>query len=639
MLDTLVFVTVLLPFLVAAVLLVLREQNLRKVILVATAGVLALASLAMLRGGAFIMSPAPLWDSLVTMGDFVILAVVLLVGMKRKNQIIIWLSVAQIVALIWLDFFMVKEHGNFPAFFADDLSLVMVLIISIVGSLIAVYGIGYMKEHEEHLHLTKSKQPQFFFFIVLFLGAMNGLVLANNLLWMYFFWECTTLCSFMLIGHDDTEIARKNAERALWMNVLGGTAFLFGIILLQKVAGTLSLQEILARGPEFAVAGGAILVPMFLLVFAGMTKAAQAPFQSWLTGAMVAPTPVSALLHSSTMVKAGVYIIVRLAPVYAGTYFSNFVALFGAFVFLATACLAAGQSNGKKILAYSTISNLALIIACAGINTPAAITAAILLILFHAISKALMFLCVGAIEQKIGSRDIEDMRGLFAVMPRTALVAIIGIMTMMLPPFGMLMAKWMAIESAHGQFLLMIMLALGSGVTVLFWCRWAGLMLATPTPKGKPEAQDITVRAPLYILAGLALVVSFFSPVVYNSLVAPVVAMYYKVAPYTLPYGNFDSQVGVFLVYPLFILLGLGLYYALRQARKVTAAQCSQPYMCGEQQTVDGKPGFLGPLGQHVTAVSGNYYLEQFFGETMLSKWINVIALAVLVIMLFGGAL
>ena len=639
MLDTLVFVTVLLPFLVAAVLLVLREQNVRKVILVATAGVLILASLAMLRGGAFLMSPAPLYDTLVALGDFVILFVVLCVGLKRKNQIIVWLTVAQFVGLIWLEFFMLKGHAAIPAFFADDLSLVMVLVISIVGSLIAVYGIGYMKEHEEHLHLPASRQPRFFFFIILFLGAMNGLVLANNLLWMYFFWECTTLCSFMLIGHDDTEIARKNAERALWMNVLGGTAFLFGVILLQKVAGTLSLQDILAKGPEFAVAGGAILAPMFLLVFAGMTKSAQAPFQSWLTGAMVAPTPVSALLHSSTMVKAGVYLIVRLAPIYVGTYLSNFIALFGAFVFLATAALAAGQSNGKKILAYSTISNLALIIACAGINTPAAITAAILLILFHAISKALLFLCVGAIEQKIGSRDIEDMRGLYARMPRTTVVTIIGVLTMMLPPFGMLMAKWMAIESAHGQFLVMVMLALGSGLTVLFWCRWAGILLASPFGTPRPEAQAASVRAPLYILATLAVVVSLLSPVVYNLLVAPVVTMYYKTAAYTLHLGNFEAPTGVFIVYPLFVLLGLGFYYAVRQSRKVTAAQISAPYMCGEQTSTDGKPGFLGPLGQVVAAASGNYYLEQFFGEAMLSKWVNVIALAVLAIMLFGGAL
>lgn len=639
MLDTLVFVTVLLPFLVAAALLVLRGQNVRKVILVATAGVLILASLAMLRGGAFTLSTAPLYNSLVTLGDFVILFVVLFVGFKRKNQIIIWLTLAQIVGLAWFEFVFLKDHTPIPAFYADDLSLVMVLIISIVGSLIAVYGIGYMKEHEEHLHLSRSKQPAFFFFIVLFLGAMNGLVLANNMLWMYFFWECTTLCSFMLIGHDDTEIARKNAERALWMNVLGGTAFLFGIVLLQKTAGTLSLKDVLARGPEFAVAGSAILAPMFLLVFAGMTKSAQAPFQSWLTGAMVAPTPVSALLHSSTMVKAGVYIIVRLAPIYAGTVFSNFVALFGAFVFLATAALAVGQSNGKKVLAYSTISNLALIIACAGINTPAAITAAILLILFHAISKALLFLCVGAIEQKIGSRDIEDMRGLFARMPRTALVTIIGIMTMMLPPFGMLMAKWMAIESAHGQFLIMVMLALGSGLTVLFWARWAGILLAVPFGKPQPETQAASVRAPLVILAAMAVLVSLISPFVYNALVAPVVTLYYKATAYTVPLGNFTSDLGVFIIYPLFILLGLGFVYAVKQARKVTAAQVSAPYMCGEQLTVSGQAGFRGPMGQPVAVSSSNYYLEQFFGENLLSRWINVIALAVLVIMLFGGAL
>ncbi|HWQ11097.1 MAG TPA: proton-conducting transporter membrane subunit, partial [Holophaga sp.] len=379
--------------------------------------------------------------------------------------------------------------------------------------------------------------------------------------------------------------------------------------------------------------------PMFLLVFAGMTKAAQAPFQSWLTGAMVAPTPVSALLHSSTMVKAGVYLIVRLAPIYAGTYFSNFVALFGAFVFLATAALATGQSNGKKVLAYSTISNLALIIACAGINTPAAITAAILLILFHAISKALLFLCVGAIEQKIGSRDIEDMRGLYARMPKTALVTIIGVVTMMLPPFGMLMAKWMAIESAQGQFLVMIMLALGSGLTVLFWCRWAGILLSTPFGKPVPETQAASVRAPLVILASLAVLVSLVSPLVYTGLVAPVVSMYYKTTAYAVHYGNLESSVGVFVIYPLFVLLGLGLYFAVKQARKVTAAQVSAPYMCGEQLSVGGKPGFLGPLGLHVPAASSNYYLDQFFGEAVLSKWINAIALAVLVIMLFGGAL
>ncbi len=246
---------------------------------------------------------------------------------------------------------------------------------------------------------------------------------------------------------------------------------------------------------------------------------------------------------------------------------------------------------------------------------------------------------MGAIEQRIGSRDIEDMRGLYAVMPKTALVTIIGVMTMMLPPFGMLMAKWMAIESANGQFLIMVMLALGSGLTVLFWCRWAGIMLSAPFGKPQPEHQALSVRVPLVVLAALAVLVSLASPLVYTGLVSPVVAMYYKSAAYAVRLGNLDSPTGVFIIYPLFILLGLGFLYAVRQAKRVSAAQVCQPYMCGEQMEVDGKPGFLGPLGQPVAAVSGNYYLERFFGESVLTKWINAIAIAVIVIMLFGGAL
>ena len=166
----------------------------------------------------------------------------------------------------------------------------------------------------------------------------------------------------MLIKHDGTDIAVKNATRALWMNMLGGVAFVFAMLFFRSQGLPLSLQEIIAAGSTAKLA----LLPIGFLCFAGFTKAAQVPFQSWLCGAMVAPTPTSALLHSSTMVKAGVYLVIRLAPAFAGTLFSNYVALFGAFTFLMAAVLALSQSNGKKILAYSTISNLGMIIACTG---------------------------------------------------------------------------------------------------------------------------------------------------------------------------------------------------------------------------------------------------------------------------------
>ncbi len=303
-----------------------------------------------------------------------------------------------------------------------------------------------------------------------------------------------------------------------------------------------------------------------------------------------------------------------------------------------------GQSNGKKVLAYSTIANLGLIIACAGINTSAAIAAAVMLIIFHAISKGLLFLCVGAIEQKIGSRDIEAMRGLFKVMPRTAVITVIGIVTMMLPPFGMLLAKWMALESAATATAamppLVIMLALGSALTVLFWARWAGVMLGSTMPGENPPAehQPFTVRLPLLLLAAGAVGLSLLSPFVYSALVAPATALYAKASAYTVSMGVFENNVGVFAVYPLFLLLGVGFVYALRAAKKVGPEAASLPYMGGSQRVENGKIGFNGPMNGFVETAAGNYYLEALFGESKLSKSINVIAIVLLAVML-GGVL
>jgi len=635
--DTLVFATVLLPFFAAVLAFLAQGAAARKLVMVATALVLITASACLLAQGAFTLGASPIFEALVTAGDFALLGIIAFLGLRLQNMLIVWLSLGQIAGLAFLDFYLTGHAAAAPAFYVDQISLIMVAIISMVGSLIGVYALGYMKTHEEHLHLEKSRQPRFFFFILLFLGAMNGLVLADSLSWMYFFWEITTLCSFVLIGHDGTDIARKNAERALWMNVVGGAAFVLGMILIQKGAGTLSLQALLTIAPEVS-AGGFLVVPLFLLIFAGFTKAAQVPFQSWLTGAMVAPTPVSALLHSSTMVKAGVYLIVRLAPLFVGTYLSALVALFGAFCFLATAAMAVGQSNGKKILAYSTISNLALIIACAGINTPAAITAAMLLIIFHAVSKALLFMCVGSIEQRIGSRDIEDMRGLSRVMPRTAVLTAIGVMTMMLPPFGMLLAKWMAIESASAQFLVVVMLALGSALTVLFWARWAGMLFSAPFGRATPEEQPPSVRLPLVILAAAAVILSLGAPFLYDGLVAPVVTMYYAGPGYAVGAGIMENATGVFWIYPLFLILGIGFAVAVRAARRISPADVAAPYMCGAQRDVDGHPGFTGPMNQPVAATPGNAYLTRIFGEEMLARYANVAALALVALML-GGVL
>jgi len=632
--SNLLTLLILLPVVAALVCYFVRSSAVRNLTVVATGAILAAASLGLLGQGTF--GPVEVGsilgissDFLITVLDFALLGVIFFYGVKNRNLLIQGFTLAQAVLLAWFEIVMV-EHAAVPALAGDQLSLIMVLVISIVGSLICIFAIPYMKEHEEHLHLKKSRQPRFFFFLVLFLGAMNGLVLANNVLWLYFFFEVTTLCSFMLIGHDATEIATKNSVRALWMNSLGGLAFVIGMMLVYMHTKTLDISVILAGGPQ----GALMVTGVGFLCLAGFTKAAQVPFQSWLLGAMVAPTPVSALLHSSTMVKAGVYVILRFAPAYVGTLLSDGVAICGAFTFVACAALAIGQSNGKKILAYSTVSNLGLIICCAGINTPLAITAAVLLIIFHAVSKSLLFLCVGTIEQAIGSRDIEDMRGLYAKYPRTALITIIGILTMLLPPFGVLMAKWMAIEAASSNIWVIVMLAMGSALTVVYWARWGGSLMATRQAGAAPEKQAALIRLPLVLLCLGAVVLSLAAPWIYGSMLAPM----FEAGPFTVAFGSLDKPSGSFAVVPLFIVLGLGVLFAAKAASGFRKVRVMPPYVAGANVVGDNDGSYVGPMNGPVPFVAGNMYLGELFAEGKLTPIFNALAVALIVLML-GGAL
>lgn len=632
MLNTKLFILIAMPFLAGLLCLVLRVGILRKLVVIGAAVLLSAAAILTCSDAPFTATPTDMFGvsvpGLIVFADFVLLAVMFYFGYRFKRPLIMALSVFQFILLGVLEFAMIKPETH-ATFYCDQFSMIMILIISIIGSLICLHALPYMDHHEEHLGLSRSKQPRFFLVLVLFLGAMNGLVLANDLTFFYFFFELTTLCSFALIMHDETETALNNALHALLLNALGGAALLVGIVWLYTSQGTLDMQALITGGNLT----GMLLFPVALLCFAGITKAAQMPFQSWLLGAMVAPTPTSALLHSSTMVKAGVYLVLRFSPAFEGTFLSLSVALVGAFTFIAAAALAIGQSNGKKVLAYSTVSNLGLIIACAGINTPAAHIAAILLIIFHAVSKGLLFLCVGTIEQSIGSRDIEDMRGLFVRMPLTTLITVLGVVTMILPPFGMLLGKWMAIESASGNIFLITMLAFGSGLTLLYWARWAGgLMSSEITDDVKIEKQSILMRAPLVLLCAGAILLSLGAPALYQEYVTLAVGE----APYSVFGGILRGPVGVFAVTPLFGAVALSLLFGVRALRRARNARYTAPYMAGIQ--TDDPRAYLGPMNQPVTVSTGNYYMKALFGEKKLTPWFNFAA-GLLLLLMLGGSL
>ena len=471
---------ILFPLLVAGVLLVARNETARRVIVCAAAVVIGVGSIWLVMANLGtpwlqIEFSSGAIDAVCTVVGVVIAGVVLYFGVKYKNALACILAVVQVVGS--LVFELVFAHGIEVQYglYVDSLSLLMAFIIGVVGSGICVYALGYMEDFQAHEPAgAKDRRPTFFALMFLFLSAMYVIVFSNNLLWLFTGWEITTVCSFLLIGYTRTEEAIRNAFRQIVMNLAGGIGFLVGLYAIAVQFGTLSMLEFLQLGSAFPVLAA---LPATALAFAGITKAAQMPFHTWLLGAMVAPTPTSALLHSSTMVKAGVFLLVKLAPIFVVCPVPAVMTiLVGGLTFMLCSFMAISQSNAKRVLAYSTIANLGLIVACAGVGTPEAIWAAAFLVLFHAVAKSLLFLCVGTAEHHIGSRNIEDMDLLFERMPRLARFMMAGIMVMFVAPFGMLIAKWgtLVTFADTGNVALVIILGFGSAATFLFWAKWLG---------------------------------------------------------------------------------------------------------------------------------------------------------------------
>ena len=340
----------------------------------------------------------------------------------------------------------------------DPLALLFAGLILGIGLLVIVYAQGYLAKNEP--------TARFLSFLMLFQGAMVGIALSGNVLLMLVFWELTSLASFLLIGFwRDRADARQGARMALTITGGGGLALIAGMMLLGKAAGSYDLATILARAD--LVRASPLYPAILILILAGaFTKSAQFPFHFWLPHAMAAPTPVSAYLHSATMVQAGVFLLARLWPVLAGTdLWFGIVASIGLVTMVFGASVALFRHDLKAILAYSTISQLGLMVMLLGFGTGAAVTAAVFHILNHAAFKATLFMHAGIVDHETGTRDMRRLGGLAAIMPLTATLGVLAAAAMAgLPPLGGFISKEMMLEqSAHtawaGQALLVPVLA------------------------------------------------------------------------------------------------------------------------------------------------------------------------------------
>ena len=305
----------------------------------------------------------------------------------------------------------------------DGLAWMFAGLVLAIGGLIVLYARYYLSEEDS--------MPRFFSYLLLFMGSMLGLVVAGNLILMAVFWELTSVSSFLLIGFwNHRSDAREGARMALAITGAGGLALLGGVILLGRITGSYELDVVLASGaqilasPWYPAALGLVLLAVF-------TKSAQFPFQFWLPHAMAAPTPVSAYLHSATMVKAGVFLLARLHPALAGSdLFFYVVSGIGAITLLVGSWHAIFQHDIKGLLAYSTISHLGLITLLFGLSTPMAVVAGLFHIINHATFKASLFMAAGIIDHETGTRDMRRLGGLFKLMPYTGALAIIASLAM-----------------------------------------------------------------------------------------------------------------------------------------------------------------------------------------------------------------
>lgn len=625
---SLVLTLILLPFAAAAGLLCARSHAVRRAIVVGATVVVCGGSLLLvsLPDGAANGSLAQPWlpggmlALEVAMGLYVIY-----VGIRERSALAVLLMVAQAAAVLWVEFAGEAHPAAGPQIYVDKLSVLMAVINGIVGGGICIYAVGYMREYHETTHRdVPDRRRTFFGLLFTFMGAMFGLVFANDLLWLFFFWEITTLCSFLLIGYTRTEEARRNALRALVMNLSGGLAFALAMVWCRQRGTALELQALIASKQSL------VLLPAALLCFAGITKSAQMPFSSWLLGAMVAPTPVSALLHSSTMVKAGVYLVLRMAPVITGTKVGLLVALVGSVTFLVGSFAAIAASDAKRVLAYSTVANLGLIVLCGGIGTHAAVWAGVLLILFHAVAKCLLFLCVGVVEHRVHSRDIEAMSGLIKTMPHVALMMLVGMAGMFLAPFGMLISKWAVLKAVVDAYApLSVFIVFGSAATLFFWVKWMGKLLQVIGPEEHGnEKLTVGEAVTLYGLTAATFLTCLGFPWISSSLIEPYVRQVY---------GHSASMDQGNIIIMMLMMLMVILFFPLSFINYGRGVRVTDAYLGGAN--VQSSVRFRGSADQVQEVAIGNYYLRGLVSESWLSRWGVIGSTAALAVMILAAIL
>lgn len=547
---------------------------------------------------------------------------------------------------------------NFTTYL-DGLSLVFGLLIAGIGTLVILYSIFYLSKQREALH-------NFYVYLLLFMGAMLGLVVSDNYFVLYVFWEITSVSSFLLIAYwYERDRSRYGAQKAMLITVFGGLAMLAGLIMMSIMADTTSIRETITN-VQLIQSHELFLPAMILILLGAFTKSAQFPFSIWLPDAMEAPTPISAYLHSATMVKAGIYLVARLTPIFGGTIeWFWLVGGIGTFTLLYGSFNAVKQTDLKALLAYSTISQLGLIMSLLGLGSAAlhkdlgvdesalyatAIFAAIFHLVNHSTFKGSLFMVVGIIDHETGTRDLRRLGGLIHLMPVSFTLTVIGGFSMAgLPPFNGFLSKEMfftaVVNASHMEIfnlqhigIFLPIIAWVASVFTFIYC----MILVFKTFRGKKKAPKLDKKvheAPIGLLIspiilGTLVILFFFIPnVVSKYLLKPAFASVLPSLAHTVEakkisaFHGFNTELWMTIGV---VVLGVILYLLLRKWYKIyrlypQAITLSNLYNLGLEYTEK--------LAKSIT----NFYMTGFLRDYLVYIFGFIIVIVGGSLVLFNG--
>ncbi len=506
-------------------------------------------------------------------------------------------------------------------FMLDGLSLMFALLITGIGTFIFIYAGRYLQGHKD-IH-------KLLMYLLAFMGAMLGLVLSSNLISLFVFWELTSFTSYLLIGFNhEQEKARKAALQGFFITAGGGLALMAGLILLGHLGGSFELHELLTQGTD--IQQQPLFLAMMVLILLGtFTKSAQTPFHFWLPNAMAAPTPVSAYLHSATMVKAGVYLMARLQPMMAGNEaWMLTLSLFGGVTMTVGALMAVCSTDLKRILAFSTVMALGTLTMLIGIGTPHALEAAMVFLLAHALYKGALFMAAGTLDHETGTKDVRELSGLRSAMPQTALFITLAALSLAgIPPLFGFIAKELMFESALGATWLAPLLTALSVITAIGIVAAAALVAIKPfygtlkpTPKTPHEA-PLSMRLGFSVLASLGLLLGVLPGLAEPLLQAAVTAIA------GAPAAKLDLALWHGINVPLLLsalaLVGGGLLYRYWERLRNPLAAAMHPLAYGPERGYERMMDGLVWLARGQTRVLQNGYMTNY----ILTILVTIIAL------------